>query len=115
MFAIQLQEATARGNVRRPAGTRQDSSHVRFEVPWYGLPDAGAAVNISTGKLSGILRKFPHGRKRGRRKAKGTAQPTRTVPALPMAVPALRMSVPVSGNLKRGDVGAIFRGAPHFL
>jgi len=44
VVAVQLQEATARGNGRRPVGTQQNGSPVRFEVPYSRLPDAGAAA-----------------------------------------------------------------------
>lgn len=46
------------------------------------FPDTGyralaRRLDISPAKLCEILRPFPHGRKRGRRKAQGTAQPER--------------------------------------
>lgn len=72
--------------------------------PSTGYRALARQLHISTGKLSEILRKFPHGRKRGRRKVRRTAQPNRAVPALPIVDPALGMSVPVSGNLGREGV-----------
>ena len=95
----------ARGNVRRPAGTRQDGGPVRFEVPYYRVPDAGAAsTNLRCENAVRDTPPVPNEWKPGRRKARGSAQPTLTVPALPIAVPALRMSIPVSRNFKREDV-----------
>jgi hypothetical protein len=72
--------------------------------PTMGYRTLARRLRISPAKLCEVLRPFQHRRKRGRRKAQTTAQPNRSVPALPIAVPELRMSVPVSRNLKRGDL-----------
>ena len=77
--------------------------------PTIGYRTLARRLRISPAKLCEVLRPFQHRRKRGRRKAQTTAQPNRSVPAMPIAVPALRMSVPVSRHLKRGDVEEALR------
>jgi hypothetical protein len=77
--------------------------------PSTGYRTLARRLRISPAKLCEILRPFPHGRKRGRRKTQRTAQSNHSVPTLPIALPALRTSVPVSRHLKRGDVEEALR------
>ncbi len=99
-YKEQLHEATSA--VRRELDRTVALYVSRF--PTIGYRTLAHRLQISAAMLCEILRPFPNERKRGRRKARGSAQPNRSVPAMQIAVPELRMSVPGSRHLKRGDV-----------